>query len=86
MPKRANGVNADGYAMLKKHRPLFQKRHYEAITKAIAELYRSEKENYELGGPVVEAVFRIMFEKDNPNFDTHRFLAAIDKEVHCGPS
>lgn len=49
-------------------KPLFQKRHYEAIAKVL-----------NLDPYTVPAALADMFKKDNPNFDREKFLDACRK-------
>jgi hypothetical protein len=51
--------------------PLFQHRHYAAIAKVLSEAHTHAG---------VESALLVMFQRDNPNFDATRFLAAAKGE------
>ena len=85
MPKTVSEVNGMDYATLKKHRPMFQKRHYVAIAEAMTDAYLNltcdniNDFDLTIGG------LANLFLSDNPNFDMAKFRSACEGTIIHGP-
>jgi hypothetical protein len=60
-------------------RPLFEKRHYEAVASALGELDHQCLEGRCSIMGAVAVKFSHLFKEDNENFNVAKFLEAIDK-------
>ena len=79
MPKTASEVDGINYAVLKKHWPMFSKRHFEAIAIVMADVYADcdEQDDFYIFNLAVDRLTKL-FLSDNPSFNAGRFRIACE--------